>query len=258
MRLCDLRSKGSAHTLLCHNGSSRVVKWSPRRAHQLYSASDDGSIKVWDVRSGSACLAVLDASRAAAPLEATSVSDISFDSFETADSAPRGLGPEQSHFDLGTAHSGRVIGLCVSQYEDYLYSIGSEGRVKKWDMMTLRSTSVNFGTVLLASSSAGKVQPSLADCPNVSPTPTLLVPCPSGAIHCFNAESGRLIQSILSHFKEAVAVVSQPRNTHYRHFSAGQDGLVIPYTPKLQNVRYSKSTKLQDVASEFKDDWSDA
>lgn len=56
IRLCDLKSGASTHTLKGHKGSVLGMEWSPLYPHLLASGSTDGHIKFWDVRKASPCL----------------------------------------------------------------------------------------------------------------------------------------------------------------------------------------------------------
>lgn len=56
IRLCDLKSGASTHTLKGHKGSVLGMEWSPHHPHLLVSCSTDGFIKYWDIRKASPCL----------------------------------------------------------------------------------------------------------------------------------------------------------------------------------------------------------
>jgi WD40 repeat protein len=62
IKLVDIRSGASSHQLVGHLGGISSVQWSPSNAHVLASGSQDGCIRLWDVRkSGSrSCITLLD------------------------------------------------------------------------------------------------------------------------------------------------------------------------------------------------------
>jgi WD40 repeat protein len=62
IKLVDVRSGASSHQLVGHLGGISSVQWSPSNAHVLASGSQDGCLRLWDVRkSGSrSCITLLD------------------------------------------------------------------------------------------------------------------------------------------------------------------------------------------------------
>ncbi|KAF6072441.1 WD domain, G-beta repeat family protein [Candida albicans] len=50
IRLLDLNSTSSAHTLSGHKGKTLVVKWHPINSNILASGGYDGEVKIWDIR----------------------------------------------------------------------------------------------------------------------------------------------------------------------------------------------------------------
>jgi DNA excision repair protein ERCC-8 len=50
IRLCDMNSSASIHTLVGHQGATFGVTWNPSHEHQLASCGADGTVKMWDVR----------------------------------------------------------------------------------------------------------------------------------------------------------------------------------------------------------------
>ena len=50
VRLCDIRSGNTAHSLIGHKEAILVVKWFPQSEYLLATASQDKSIRFWDIR----------------------------------------------------------------------------------------------------------------------------------------------------------------------------------------------------------------
>lgn len=59
VRLCDIVSGTSTHSLIGHRDSVRVVKWSPVHPYELCSGGRDGAIRLWDVRKSGATACLL-------------------------------------------------------------------------------------------------------------------------------------------------------------------------------------------------------
>lgn len=72
IRLCDLRTSSSAHTLIGHTQAVLSVAWHPRDPNLLASGGRDKTIRLWDIRKAQACLAVLDRENKEAPIYAGS------------------------------------------------------------------------------------------------------------------------------------------------------------------------------------------
>jgi DNA excision repair protein ERCC-8 len=58
--LCDLVSSGQTHMLCAHRGPVLAVQWSPSNESHLFTAGQDGSVFVWDIRRAQGPLASLD------------------------------------------------------------------------------------------------------------------------------------------------------------------------------------------------------
>lgn len=65
LRLLDLVSGATTHSLLGHSAAITSVRWFPFHEYWLVSGSLDSSIRLWDIRKGgrAACFAILDADK---------------------------------------------------------------------------------------------------------------------------------------------------------------------------------------------------
>lgn len=129
MRLVDLRSGSSSHSLAGHHGGVLSVGWSPTREYVLASGDANGVVRVWDVRKSAGTLGVLD-------LEDSIGSD-----------SQGGSGGTRSRFD-GKAHNGAVNGLTWTDDGQYLITAGHDQRVRVWDAATGANTLASFGPTL--------------------------------------------------------------------------------------------------------------
>lgn len=127
VRLVDLRSGASTHSLPGHSASVLSVAWHPRNENILASSATDGVVRLWDIRRSASSLGVLD-------LE-DSVGFCGYDGFGTgARSRLR-----------GKSHNGAVNGVVWSEDGRHLVSNGHDERMRVWNMSTGANTLANFG-----------------------------------------------------------------------------------------------------------------
>lgn len=121
IRLLDLRSTSSAHTLAGHKGKTLSVKWHPQNPNLLASGGFDGEVKVWDIRRSESCLCRLDMLK---------TSSLVVDTGNLTKPTVK-------------AHSGPVNGLVWDELGDVLYSAGNDDKVRGWDMTPSLAPPVN-------------------------------------------------------------------------------------------------------------------
>jgi DNA excision repair protein ERCC-8 len=119
IRLLDLRTGGITHTLVGHEwGFVIPVRWSPSRPYLLASGGSDGTVRLWDVRRGKACLASLDQHN----------------------TASRETGGWLTPTNKG--HDGVVNGLQFTADGLHLVSLGHDEKMRVWDLETGLNTLV--------------------------------------------------------------------------------------------------------------------
>jgi DNA excision repair protein ERCC-8 len=99
IRMCDLKSGASTHTLRGHSGSVHTLQWSPHHSYMLASGSSDGYIKYWDIRKASPVL-----------------KSLTYSTFENLKS-----------------HTGSVKGLSFSSDGLWMVSVGQDNVIRLWD-----------------------------------------------------------------------------------------------------------------------------
>ncbi|KAK2767564.1 hypothetical protein FQN54_003722 [Arachnomyces sp. PD_36] len=132
VRLLDLRSGLSTHSLPGHNAAIPSVAWAPHNEHILASASADNRVIVFDVRRGglNSAIATLDMDDAVGVLPDTTTStQLSRKAFNR-DSR---------------AHNGIVTGVRWTSDGNHLVTSGQDGRIRVWDASTGANTLVHFG-----------------------------------------------------------------------------------------------------------------
>lgn len=130
VRLVDLQSGASAHSLAGHSGSVLTVAWHPKNENILASGASDGSVRLWDIRRSASSLGVLDMD----------------DSIGIAGYDGKGTGARRR--ERGRAHVGAVNGITWTDDGHHLVSSGLDERMRVWNMATGANTLANFGPAI--------------------------------------------------------------------------------------------------------------
>ncbi|KAL8714654.1 MAG: hypothetical protein Q9220_001603 [cf. Caloplaca sp. 1 TL-2023] len=130
VRLVDLRTGASTHSLAGHGRSVFSVAWSPKEEFILASGSSDGTVRLWDIRRSSSNLGMLD-------LE-DSVGVVGED----------GLGRNARLREHGRAHLDTVNGIVWTDDGKYLVTAGHDERVRVWDMSSGANALSHFGPII--------------------------------------------------------------------------------------------------------------
>ena len=130
IRLVDLRSGASTHSLAGHQAAVLSVAWSPQDQNILASGGSDGTVRLWDIRRSAGCVGVLD-------LE-DSVGVVGED----------GLGKNARPRGQGKAHVGPCNGVSWTDDGKYLVSAGHDERVRVWDISVGANTLSHFGPII--------------------------------------------------------------------------------------------------------------
>ena len=130
VRLVDLRSGASAHSLVGHQGAVLSVSWSPVDEYVLASGGSDGTVRLWDVRRGAGSLGVMD-------LE---------DSVGVG--GEDGLGKRARARGHGKAHVGACNGVVWTDDGKFLVTAGHDERVRVWDVAVGANALSHFGPII--------------------------------------------------------------------------------------------------------------
>jgi DNA excision repair protein ERCC-8 len=130
VRLVDLRSGASTHSLAGHHGALLSLAWSPTLDHILASGGVDGTVRLWDIRKSSGALGVLDME------DSMGITGVD------------GMGKDSRSRDTGKAHQGAVNGITWTDDGNHIVSAGHDERLRVWDAATGANTLASFGPIL--------------------------------------------------------------------------------------------------------------
>ncbi|KAL6215400.1 hypothetical protein ACLB2K_014830 [Fragaria x ananassa] len=279
VRLCDIASGAFSHTLSGHRDGVMTVEWSTSSEWVLVTGGCDGAIRFWDIRRAG-CFLVLDQSqsqlgrrppilqRSAANKGPTVKPVLASQSSLGKARAPQrkhsyGNGVKQSSTskslkgsmkqrlhpgmlssqDRATAHYGAVTGLKVT--DDGMGSpfclLGSDSRLRLWDVESGCNTLVNFETVRLQTSRP--IQ--LATSPN---SPLAFVPCMT-AVKAFDMWSGRTALKFRGHYELVNCCWFSLQDQEL--YTGGNDRQILIWSPS-RLISDEDEGPVKDV-----DNWSD-
>ncbi|KAL2040200.1 hypothetical protein N7G274_007103 [Stereocaulon virgatum] len=130
VRLVDLRSGASTHSLAGHQGVVLSVAWSAVDEYILASGGSDGTVRLWDIRQSAGSLGVLD-------LE---------DSVGIG--GEDGLGKNARARNQGKAHVGACNGVVWTDSGRFLVTAGHDERVRVWNVGVGANALAHFGPII--------------------------------------------------------------------------------------------------------------
>lgn len=220
IRLLDLRSTSSAHTLGGHKVKTLSLKWHPKNPHLLASGGFDGEVKIWDIRRSKACLCRLDMLRTNSSVQASN--NLTKTSVK--------------------AHLAPVNGMVWDQLGHSLFTAGNDDKVRVWDLIGSEYPPVNkltsFGP--LTRNKFHQTIPLTLNYKYESELQYLMFPSDSGDIFIFRAVDGKLITRLNRRGSKnigrtcSIAQAAPFLNTFY---CGTIDGEILAYSPHVNNVK---------------------
>ncbi|KAI5950082.1 hypothetical protein KGF57_004428 [Candida theae] len=180
VRLLDMRSSSSAHTLRGHKGKTLSVKWHPINSNLLASGGYDGEVRIWDIRRSSNLLCRLD-------MLTTNTSN--------------SLSRQEANLTQQSvkAHSGPVNGLCWDESGSTLFTAGNDDKIRVWDMISTPyppvNKLINFGP--LTRNKYPQTIPILLNPSGESELQHLVFPSESGEVLIFRTVDGKLVNRLI-------------------------------------------------------------
>ena len=181
IRLLDMRSTSSAHTLRGHKGKTLSVKWHPINENLLASGGYDGEVRIWDIRRSQNLLCRLDmlTTNTAKPSSRLNESILKQQSVK--------------------AHLGPVNGLCWDELGSTLFSAGNDDKIRVWDMISTPyppvNKLINFGP--LTRNKHPQTTPILLNPNGETEVQYLLFPSESGEVLIYRTVDGKLVNRLI-------------------------------------------------------------
>lgn len=216
IQLLDLKSGSFSHVLRGGHGdrNARTLSWSPVHQNILCSGGADGRVVLWDVRMAKSFLRYLDCNRISRRLKKGSLKA------------------------AGWSHNGSVLGVSWSQCGHYLFSAGTDKRIRKWNW----SEGINMKTEFPEISLSESIRRTDLICTEE----TLLVLAQD--ISALNQDSGNLIRT-LSPSKNHSCFAFNP---HQLELCSAKRKQIYMWTPVVEYC--DKSVEVEHLVE---DAWSD-
>lgn len=222
VRILDLKTTSSVHSLTGHNGSIIGTKWSPNDPNVLASGSSEGEVRIWDIRRTDSCLAQLDLYRTdeKAPLSGND---------------SRKIGVLKSTVK---AHARGVNGLCWFENGKNLITTGNDEKIRVWDLGAAGgvNTLLNFGpfvrnrfqsykSILLSPLGETELQ-------------YLWYPSDNGEILVFRIVDGKLVARLRKNLQQnsRSCCIAYAGNNSATYYSGTVDGKINVWGPKDERV----------------------
>ncbi|KAJ3018653.1 DNA excision repair protein ERCC-8 [Thoreauomyces humboldtii] len=187
VRLCDMRSGASTHSMQGHKAPVLAVRWSPREEHMVASAGLDHTARLWDIRKANACITCLD-------------------QYKSAEHTP---GFVVDH--VATAHNGAVNGLAFTSDGLNLITTGHDENIRLWDLATTTNTLTNYGTQI-RNSVTHALHPCITYLSSCSP-PLLFHPSDNRQTMVFDLFSGERLMQLRKHAARVACVALRGGDT---------------------------------------------
>ncbi len=245
VRLVDLRSGSSTHSLAGHSGTVLAVAWHPKDENVLASGGSDGCVRLWDVRRSASSLGVLDME----------------DSIGIAGYDGEGTGARGR--ERGGAHNGAANGLSWTSDGRFLVSVGHDERMRVWNIISGANTLANFGPGLKNANNTA-LYPLLAPS-HLTPAGQEVVCFPNlREILGFDLHSGTLVNRLRIPGLQGLSVAdmhgrnTKPRTTSLAWrahdvelYSAHADGVIRCWKPRTwEDVEVEKEEREDDGSAE--------
>ncbi|KAL0480567.1 DNA excision repair protein ERCC [Acrasis kona] len=235
VRLCDLVSGSSAHTLVGHKGSVWAIKWSPVNEHLLATGSTDQSIRLWDVRKPGWLMA--------------------FDQFDTVSNPKDHMSTAQtfstkklnSSTTVPIAHNGAVTALCFTPCGRYLLSTSNDGRMRLWNVITGKNTLVHYPDTVNKCSKGNQIA--------VSHDGNVVYHPNGNDIAAYDVHHGRIIKNMVGHYSGVNCCIFHPRDNEL--YSGASDHQIFVWTSRRVHDSLRRSEDGHKEQYMDKDNWSD-
>jgi len=217
--LVDMGTGAACHTLRGHKGEVNGLAWSPSNFRILATASSDRKIMLWDVRQAKCYLSYFDYNN----VRFKRSKDLKFS---------------------GESHQGGVHGVHFSPCGRYLYSIGSDKRIRKWDAVTMKNLKTKFPQIETKQSGNTPIQS--IEGGNLD---LIFVP-EENLINLLDSSTGKSVRSLAGHFSKVYTLSYSKRNSVL--YSGGRDRFILEWDSSLMISAARAAKVVDEVESDCK------
>lgn len=218
VRILDLKTTSSVHSLTGHNGTIISTKWSPNDSNLLATGSSEGEVRIWDIRRTDSCLVQLDLYRTdeKAPISSND---------------SRKVGVLKSTVK---AHARGVNGLCWFENGKSLISTGNDEKIRVWNLESPGglNTLLNFGPFVRNKFQSNK---SILLSPiEETELQYLWYPSDNGEILVFRIVDGKMVARLRKNLQEnsRSCCIAYAGNNSATYYSGTVDGKINVWGPK--------------------------
>jgi len=211
VRLCDLSTGSSTHTLFGHREGVLATKWSPYNEFLLATGSLDSTIRLWDIRKSHSCLISLDSHQTRSLTHN--------ESKIRNQNAPSSLGGKKSA--TATAHDGIVTSLEFTPDGLFLLSSGTDNRLRLWNTHTGVNTLVTYSGIKNNWKKGTQI--------SVSSNGMIVFHPNERVILAFDIFSGELLYTLNAHYAPICCCRFNPVIEEL--YSSGHDAQILVWSP---------------------------
>ncbi|KAL9648455.1 hypothetical protein ABK040_014075 [Willaertia magna] len=238
VHLCDLQSGSSAQQLLGHVGSVQSIQFSPTNEFLIATASDDQSIRLWDIRKAGYlfCLDMYSTFR-----------NISKQNIQSKKFSTKKI---YASSKVPIAHHQSIKSILFSFDGHYLYSSGNDNELRKWNIYTCQNTLIHFPDIINTHTKSCQLLQ------HIYLNDEIIFHASNNKIQMFNGKNGSLIKELNNNIHYGnINTLCYQRN-YYQLFSGGDDNNIIVWNvEKLRKPLMEENLDLMKLQD--KDDWSD-
>jgi len=254
IKLCDLLSGASIQQLSGHSQRVQCVKWSPTSEYVLASASDDHTIRLWDVRTSGWLLSMdqfkIHGSKPAKQQTEREENGETKKKKRKSDNAfSTSKAYNYSNEKVPTAHNRSIKSLCFSTNGQYLYSSSNDNKMMKWVVSTGANTLFNFPIM------NNHTKPCQLICTGGRQS-KYIFHASDTSIQVFNQENSELLNTLSNHihYGNINSMCFDPD----RHllYTAGDDNTIVIWDKPSSSEESDRGNEMA-VSLQDQDDWSD-
>lgn len=220
IRLLDLKTTSSVHSLSGHEGSILSCKWNPNDCNILATGSSSGEVRIWDIRRTDSCLSQLN-------LDIVNDKD-----FNEVGNKSRKIGIIKNQVK---AHSNNVNGLCWFENGKRLISTGHDDKIRIWNFdlnYNGFNSLLNFGPFI--KNKYNFVKSMILSPVKETEVQYLWYPSDNGEVLIFRIHDGKLVKRLRKNLQENArsCCITYSENNSATYFSGTVDGRIFVWGPK--------------------------